>query len=136
MFFIAHFSNQHTASTWLAGTSMRVDISVPTISPEEQIQFYVHELQLFTLAHDHGMGSLLRDEAIAYLQMFIDRSKVAPAGEQDWQLDGLICGCYGDAANQIRLCFTIASDLCGEWAVVFEASGERFLPIAFSRRRM
>lgn len=38
---------------------MRVDIFVPTHSAEEQVQFYVHELQLFTVAHDYGMDSIL-----------------------------------------------------------------------------
>ncbi|WP_143286710.1 hypothetical protein [Burkholderia ubonensis] len=38
---------------------MRADIFVPTISVDEQVQFYVKELRLFTVAQDYGMGEIL-----------------------------------------------------------------------------
>lgn len=38
---------------------MRVDIFVPTNSVEDQIQFYVNELGIFTIENDYGMGDVL-----------------------------------------------------------------------------
>lgn len=38
---------------------MRVDIFVPSDSVEDQVRFYVDKLQLFTVAHDYGMGEVL-----------------------------------------------------------------------------
>lgn len=38
---------------------MRVDVFVPTVSAEEQVDFYVNQLGLFEIAQDYGMGNLL-----------------------------------------------------------------------------
>lgn len=38
---------------------MRADIYVPSLNTEAQVNFYVHELGLFEIHRDYGMGDIL-----------------------------------------------------------------------------
>jgi len=38
---------------------MRIDLYIPTLSVDDQINFYTRELALFRIKHDYGMGSIL-----------------------------------------------------------------------------
>ncbi len=77
----------------------------------------------------------LKSKAVAYLDDFVDRTKVAAPG--DWFFEGVESGRVpGEAEDQCSFYFSIRTDPYGEWSVTFQDSQSRFYPIAFSRRQV
>ncbi len=77
----------------------------------------------------------LKSKAIAYLDEFVDRSKVAAPG--DWLFEGLESGRVSDEAeDQCSFYFSLETDPYGEWSVTFQDSQSRFYPVAFKRRQV
>lgn len=77
----------------------------------------------------------LKSKAVAYLDDFVDRSKVGAPG--DWFFEGVESGRVpGEAEDQCSFYFSIETDPYGEWSVTFQDSQSRFYPVAFSRRQV
>ena len=77
----------------------------------------------------------LKTKAVAYLDAFVDRAKVAAPG--DWHFEGVESGRVpGETEDQCSFYFSLEADVCGEWSVTFQASQSRFFPVAFGRRQV
>lgn len=77
----------------------------------------------------------LKTKAVAYLDAFVDRAKVAAPG--DWHFEGVESGRVpGETEDQCSFYFSLEADVYGEWSVTFQASQSRFFPVAFGRRQV
>jgi len=77
----------------------------------------------------------LKSKAVAYLDEFVDRSKVGAPG--DWFFESVESGRLPDEVeDQCSFYFSLGTDPYGEWSVTFQDSQSRFYPVAFKRRQV
>ena len=76
----------------------------------------------------------LRDQAVAYLDAFVERGRFAQSDE--WHFESIESGrVQSETESQFSFYFSLESDLYGEWSVTFQASGGKYFPVAFCRRQ-